>query len=248
MPAPLLPHLRSRVASIDVAESRGSVLVLPSTSAVLGFQFRGRVKAGEGMLAPAGVTGIQPSAREYTYVGGADAGSSAGSVLVRFTPEGAASLGVPAAELAGRSVPLDAILPRARVAEVTNRLCAADGARARVAVVERFLAELPYAGDPRVTRALALLDQARDDAGVAAVARAVGMSERQLERRFLARVGVTPKRFAVLRRFERAVALSATAPSLGHAAVDAGYYDQSHFIRDFRRFTGGSPRGVLGRP
>lgn len=245
MAPPLHPLLRNRVASIDVvenAENGASLLVLPSTSAVLGFQFRGRVRAGDALLAPAGVTGIQPAARTYAYLG--DEGT--GSVLVRFTPEGAACLGVSAAELAGRSVPLDSLLPAARVAEVTERLGEAGGARARVAIVESFLAELPYAGDARVTRAIAMLTASPDEARVAATARALGMSERQLERRFLARVGVTPKRFATLRRFERAVALLGKAPSLGAAAVAAGYYDQSHFIRDFRRFTGGPPREVLG--
>src|SRR5690606_19408652 len=48
--------LRSRVASIDVIEvGGGDAVVLPSTSAVLGFQYRGRVRAGEALLAPAGI-------------------------------------------------------------------------------------------------------------------------------------------------------------------------------------------------
>ena len=238
------PALRGRVASIELLESQdGEVVVLPSTNVVLGFQFRGRVRAGEALLAPAGVTGIQPTARRYSYAGGA------GSLLVRFTPEGAACLGVPAGELSSRSVALDAILPRARVAEVHERLVAAPDARARVAVVERFLAQLPYAADALVTRAVTLLTAVGDgdDANVAAVARTLDVSERQLERRFRARVGVTPKRFATLRRFERAVALAAEARSLTAVAVDAGYYDQSHFIRDFRRFAGGKPGDVLAR-
>jgi AraC-like DNA-binding protein len=240
MPFPLHPQLRGRVASIDVVENDGGqVLVLPSTGAVLGFQFRGQVRAGDALLAPAGVTGIQPVARTYSYA------DRTGSVLVRFTPVGTACLGVPAGELAGRSVPLDAILPAARVAEVTERLGEAPDAATRVAVVAHFLAGLPCAGDPLVTRAIALLDAPAGEASIAAVARAVGTSERQLERRFLARVGVTPKRFVTLRRFERAVALSATAPSLTAAAIDAGYYDQSHFIRDFRRFAGGPPGDIL---
>jgi AraC-like DNA-binding protein len=225
------------VDSIDVVETHAGVsVVLPSTSVVLGFQFRGRVRAGNGYLALAGVTGIQPTAKTYSY----DAETS--SLLVRFTPEGAACLGVPVAEITGCSVALDAILPRARVAEAHEELAEASDTTTRVAVVERLLSELPYAHDPLVTRAITMLAKAHNDSGVAAVARALGVSERQLERRFLARVGVTPKRFATLRRFEHAVARAATAPSLTAAALDAGYYDQSHFIRDFRRFAGSSPR------
>lgn len=109
-------------------------------------------------------------------------------------------------------------------------------------MVEQFLAELPYAGDPLVRRALTLLESGAEGVGVANVARVLGVSVRQFERRFLARVGVTPKRYAALRRLERVTALAKSAPSLTAAALEAGYYDQSHFIRDFRRFSGTSPR------
>lgn len=225
------------MVSIDVVEmDGGESVVLPSTSVVLGFQFRGRVRASDDYLALAGVTGIQATAKTYSYE------AETGSLLVRFTPAGAACLGLPAAELTGRSLALDAILPRARVAEAHDQLAEAKDAAARVAVVERFLSELPYEDDFLVARATTLLASSHDEANICTVAQSLGVSERQLERRFLARVGVTPKRFATLHRFERAVARARTAPSLTTAALDAGYYDQSHFIRDFRRFTGSSPR------
>lgn len=236
------PALRNRVVSIDVVETDGgATIVLPSTNLVLGFQFRGRVRAGEDLLALAGVTGIQPAAKTYSYE------PKTGSLLVRFTPEGATCLGAPVAELTGRSVALDAILSPARVAEAHEQLAEAADAASRIAVVERLLLDLPYEEDPLVTHAATLLTDAHDEASVSAVASAVGLSERQLERRFLTRIGVTPKRFATLRRFERAVARATTAPSLTAAALDAGYYDQSHFIRDFRRFTGSTPRTYFAR-
>lgn len=235
--------LRDRVASITLVENDGGELtVLPSTGAVLGFQLRGRVRAGEGLLSTAGVTGIQSRARRYGYVG------STASILVRFTPQGASCLGVPASELASRSIPLAALLAEARAREVQERLLDVGTDRDRVAVVESLLLELPFARDRLVDRALAMLGVARDeDARVASVARSLDVSERQLERRFLARVGITPKRFASLRRFEHALALARTAPSLAAAALDAGYYDQAHFIRDARRFAGATPRELLRR-
>jgi AraC-like DNA-binding protein len=230
------------VASIDVVEADGGAsLVLPSTGAVLGFQFRGRVRAGHDYLALAGVTGVQAAAKTYTYE------PQTGSLLVRFTPQGACCLGIPAAELADRSVALDAILPRARLAQAHEQLREATHTAARIAVVEQWLAELPYEDDPLVTCATRLLEDTHEPARVAALARRLGLSERQLERRFLARIGVTPKRFASLRRFERAVERAATAPSLTVAALEAGYYDQSHFIRDFRRFAGASPTRHFAR-
>lgn len=235
-------RLRDRVVSIELVEADGGeTLVLPSTSAVLGIQLSGRVRAGDTLLARAGVTGIQSKARTYSYEPGT------GSFLVRFTPAGVACLGVPAAELANRSVALDDLLPRVRVAELQERLGEASDAEERFAVLASFLDELRHRSDPLVTRALALLDAGADSPSVSGVASELGLSERQLERRFLARVGVTPKRFATLRRFERVAARAKSAPSLTAAALEAGYYDQSHFIREFRRFSGASPGEFLAR-
>src|SRR5665213_303471 len=73
------------------------------------------------------------------------------------------------------------------------------------------------------------------------------LSERQLERRFLLRVGMMPKRFARLARFERAVSLMDSASALAAVAQLAGYYDQSHFVREFRAFAGTAPAAWRGR-
>lgn len=238
----LRPHraLHDRVASIDVVEHHVvEYTVLPSAGAVLGLQVRGRVRAGDELLSLVGVTGIQPRVRRYAGVGDTT------SILVRFTPQGAACLGVPASELAGRSVALDELLPPARARELTERLGEGRSVRESVALAEAFLLGLPFARDRVIERAIERLD---GGAGVAAVAREVGLGERQLQRRFLQRVGITPKRFATLRRFERAVALARTAGSLTSAALEAGYYDQSHFIRDVRRFAGAPPHALLGGP
>lgn len=228
--------LRRWVASIDIIEGGGDALVLPSTGAVLGFQYRGRVRAGSTLLAPAGVTGIQSQARTYAYEPGT------ASLLIRFTPDGVGGLGIPAAKLADQSVPLDALLAPPEIADVREQLLAAGDSAARIAVVERFLSRRPYPSDPLVRRALTLLDVEVGRAAVADVAHALGVSVRQLERRFLARVGVTPRRYIALRRLERVTTLAQSAPSLTAAALEAGYYDQSHFIRDFQRFVGASPR------
>jgi AraC-like DNA-binding protein len=227
--------LRDRVAAIVVVDADGGErTVLPSGAAVLGFQICGRVRAGDRLLSVAGVTGIQKGARRYGYVG------ATRSVLVHFTPQGAACLGVPASELSNESVALDALIPGSR--EVVERFQGARTIAESVAVVEDFLARRPFAPDPLVERALrVLVVEPDEDAGIARIARSLSMSERQLERRFLDRVGNTPKRYASLRRFERAAALVGSGAPLGQIALDAGYYDQSHFIREVRRFSGMTP-------
>lgn len=214
--------------------------VLPSANAVLGFQLSGHVRAPERRLSPIGVTGIQPTLRTYRYA------PATRSVLVQFAPQGATCLGVPASELASRSVGLDELVGPARARDVSARIEAAAGPAQAIAIVEGLLLSMPFALDPIVEHALVMLDPLDDeDKQVARIARTLAVSERQLGRRFRDRVGMSPKRFASLRRFERAARLAATSRSLTRAAVEAGYYDQPHFNREFRRFTGLAPGAWL---
>lgn len=74
-----------------------------------------------------------------------------------------------------------------------------------------------------------------------------GTSRRQLERVFLDRVGMAPKRFSRLLRFRRVVReIRTDARSWLDRAMEAGYFDQSHLIREFRSFAG-APPGELAR-
>lgn len=246
LPLPLPPTLRDRLASVVVSDygDGGEVTVLPSGGVVLGLQLSGRIRAGDTLLSEAGVTGLQPTLRRYAHVGGTR------SILIRFTPQGATCLGVPASELTGASVPLEALLPG--VTELLDRFHDAPTVAASASVVARFLAARPFTPDPLVSRAVRSLDAAPtpdEDLTVAHLARALGLSERHLERRFLAQVGVTPKRYASLRRFERAATrLTSTEAPLGQLALETGYYDQSHFTRELRRFTGMTPGQLRATP
>ncbi|MGE3545428.1 MAG: helix-turn-helix domain-containing protein [Kofleriaceae bacterium] len=235
------PGLRDRAVSIGVFDSDGGENhVLPGANAVLGLQLSGHVRAGERRLSRIGVTGIQQTLRTYEYA------PVTRSVLVRLAPQGSTCFGVPAWELASRNVGLDELVKPAHTREVMARIEHAAEPADAIAVVEQLLLSMPFAVDPVVERALVLLDRAGDeDKHVARVARTLGLSERQLERRFRDRVGMSPKRFVSLRRFERAVELAISSRSLTRAAVEAGYYDQPHFNREFRRFTGMTPSAWL---
>lgn len=82
--------------------------------------------------------------------------------------------------------------------------------------------------------------------GVAELARAANLSPRQLERCFRERVGLGPKTFARLVRFQRALGLlRGPRASLARVAAQAGYYDQAHMVRDFRQFAEASPSRFL---
>jgi AraC-like DNA-binding protein len=109
--------------------------------------------------------------------------------------------------------------------------------------------------DAAVGAALATIERSAGRVRVIELAREAGIGVRQLERRFRDRVGLSPKRLATIVRFQRAFGAIAAGrdATLTEIAHDSGYFDQSHFIRDFRRLAGCSPsrffrdEGEMGR-
>jgi methylphosphotriester-DNA--protein-cysteine methyltransferase len=95
--------------------------------------------------------------------------------------------------------------------------------------------------DALVDAAVRAIRDARGVVHVGALARELSISRDRLEKRFRHAVGTTPKHLASIHRLRRALQLCRGKPSFSQVALDAGYFDQSHFIREFRAFTGDSP-------
>jgi len=95
---------------------------------------------------------------------------------------------------------------------------------------------------PAVTRARALMED-RLESGIASreLEAATGLSRYDLARQFRACLGTSPYRYLILRRLDRARALIRTGAPLAEAAAAAGFADQSHMTRQFKRAYGLSP-------
>jgi AraC-like DNA-binding protein len=124
----------------------------------------------------------------------------------------------------------DAIRPLEEVARVDL-----DGARTtqeRIDLLERL-----FGGEtsPIVRQAIASIRRSGGQARAREVAQAVGVTDRTLERAFDHFVGMSPKVFSRLTRFRA---------YLESPALDEGYFDDSHLIRDFHEFSGTTPRGL----
>ncbi len=91
--------------------------------------------------------------------------------------------------------------------------------------------------------ALATIDRAPHTATVAHLTRSIGLSPRRLSQLFREQVGVSPKLYCRIQRFQRAVQSLYRGEDLPWAelALACGYYDQSHFSNDFRAFSGINP-------
>lgn len=161
----------------------------------------------------------------------------------------AAVLGSPASELAGRVVTLEDLWGRSAAQCLLDRLAGVRDVEPAARILERAIAARTTnsrRSDARLSLVTAAA-QRLEHASVSAVAHQLSMSERHLRRVFSDATGLSPKTFAKLKRFGRAVeAVETTAEtSWSQVAAGAGYYDQAHMIAEFRSIAGVTPRAFL---
>lgn len=164
---------------------------------------------------------------------------------IRFHPQGAAAIfPQPMHELSGRFTAIDELSP-GLARDLTNTLDAADP-------VEAAGAALLGAEGRRGHRDLAVAETVRRIAlskgslDLGALAREIGVSVRQLERRFQSVVGLPPKVLCRIQRFQNIFrVLQEESTNWVDAAAACGYYDQAHLIRDCRNFSGTTPAVLM---
>ncbi|HSB63757.1 MAG TPA: helix-turn-helix domain-containing protein [Thermoanaerobaculia bacterium] len=170
-----------------------------------------------------------------------------GTMGIRFRPGGVFPfLGLPLSELSDRVVDLDVLWARA-ARELEEALLESRSDAARIAVAEAFLLRrLVWARrDHAVERVVRAILAARGRERVRTFPARVGLGSRQLERRFLAAVGLAPKVFSRIVRFQNLVRIAPDANGWASAAAQCGYFDQAHLIRDVRDFAGVTPSSLL---
>ncbi len=187
-------------------------------------------------------------------------------VGAQFRPGGGhALLGLPVDEVQGLDLPLSALWGAA-ADELYDRLLSEKSAERRLAILEAVLLGRLRANSrlhPVIRGAIARLERSEEPVDISDLAAAAGWSDRYFIRQFSAQVGITPKTFARVRRFQAALRVmqGETVAEWVEIALSSGYYDQAHFIRDFKGFAGitpgayrrtiveeGSGRVPMGRP
>ena len=171
---------------------------------------------------------------------------------VHFRPGGAFPfLGLSAYELADTHLDL-AMLWGGRAGEIRERLACAPSVRERFQILEhalrsRLLAPLEH--HPAVSLALRGFRSNHSRAVVRKLAREAGLSDRRFIDIFRSEVGLNPKLFNRIERFQRVLERvdRLAQPEWDQLALEHGYFDQSHLIRDFVEFSGFSPADYLRR-
>ncbi len=166
-----------------------------------------------------------------------------------FKPGGAARLlGVPAGLLADTHVALDDLWGQSAI-ELRARLCNEPSIPRALELLEQALnGRLPGTARPRTAVEAALAQLEGPGIEVGDVSAMLGLSRRRFIEVFTRDVGMAPKRYAKVRRFQRALALAGRTPTAAWArlALDTGYFDQAHLCRDWAELTGLSPNKLLG--
>ena len=173
-----------------------------------------------------------------------------GVVSVRFKAAGAARFFVlPYAEIVDQVIDLSLYEPEfSKMIQQRIEGCSSHDQRLSAmefVVRERLTAESQE--DIFVRQACQYITKSEGEYSVQELVKLIGFSERQLERKFKKQVGITPKLLSRIMRFQKFLALSKQSEemTLSAAALACGYYDQSHFIRDFTLFSGVSPVNYL---
>ena len=236
----LKPYIQSFVIQETVDEN--VYKVLPNTGLVIGFQYKGKLSyldnENEKPLSTSGITGLRDSYRVFKN------SKDIGTVLVFFKEAGAASFfRQPLHELFRESISLDNFKLRSELLLLEERLYEARSDETRIKVVEEFLiSRLAYVEpDQLVLAALALIHKSKGNIRIKELMQQLHISQSPLEKRFRQAVGASPKKFASIVRLKNAIQHYSPQDSLTALSYEAGYYDQAHFIKEFKTFTGDTP-------
>jgi transcriptional regulator GlxA family with amidase domain len=160
---------------------------------------------------------------------------------------------------ADREAPLERLIGRAETRALTARLAAAPTGGQLAKLAAAWLDARPVRsgvpGDSVARAGVRLLIASRGRTRIAALAAALAVTTRRLERGFARNVGLRPKLFARIVRLHAALALLAAEERVDAVdwALASGYFDQAHLARDFRVVAGrraragGNEDGQLAR-
>jgi AraC-like DNA-binding protein len=235
--AVLRPFVKEFLITESVAEY--THVLLPETGAVAAFRFKGScMRQGAFELPGSVLSGLQDSARILKR----PANSSV--ILTRFTETGAgAFLREPLDLLFNTTMPMDQLFSRPEVGRIEDQLAEAKQHSDRFLTLERFLLGhlRRKPPDPLVSAVVAKIKQANGDLRIGLLAPQSGLSQSALERRFRKTVGTSLRKFASIVRLRHIIQLQKLAGNWTEIAMAAGYFDQAHFINDFKRFTSQPP-------
>lgn len=236
----LKPYIKYFVLSERDLENEYKVF--PSSGLVIGFQYKGQLLTikdnTENKLTSAGITGITDGYKIFKNV------ADIGTILVYFTEIGFTHFAShPANELFNLSLSLDDVFDRKSVAEVEEKLTTANTDKNRIKIVEQFfLTQLKdIQTDKLIVEAVKMIYQSNGTIRIRELNEKLFISQSPFEKRFRKVVGTTAKKFASIVRFNSVLENLNGTKTLTEICYENNFFDQAHFIKDFKQFTGDTP-------
>jgi AraC-like DNA-binding protein len=183
------------------------------------------------------------------YIEIAPTGNS-GIISARFLPDGIGPfIKMQVTQLENKAVSLNQIFNKEGnilEKEVINATNNAD----RIRLIETFLLSKlteQTTIDTITKSCVSIIFQSQGQIGIAALARKTNINRRNMERRFTSVIGISPKQLAKVARLQATLKMLAQKRStnLTEIAYENGYFDQAHFIKDFKEFTGLNPKSFF---
>lgn len=224
--------------------------IVPDTSVVMAFRLSGRISlqeddGGETELPRSVVTGLRNSSRRINYA------NHSAVLLVVFHEGGAgAFMRKPVHELFGLHLPAEYLLSRSHLSKTEDQLAETVNTRQRISLVENLLfsqLKEPQA-DRLVTHSIQKIKSVNGILKIQDLIEDLPVSRDPFEKRFRRFTGTSPKQFSGIVRLRHIIENHSRDRTLTETAHSAGYFDQSHFIKDFKSFTGQTPKTFFASP
>lgn len=210
---------------------------------VIGFQYKGQLSTfkntTENQLASAGATGVTDSYKIFKN------SADIGTILVYFTEIGFTNFASqPANELFNLNISLDNIFDKNEIGIIEEKLMIVSTDKERVKIVEQFLLSQlkDIETDKLIVEAVKLIYETKGAIRIKELNDKLHISQSPFERRFRKVVGTTAKKFASIVRFNTVLDNLNETKSLTEICYENNFFDQAHFIRDFKKIYRKYPR------
>ena len=171
---------------------------------------------------------------------------------IRFYPYGFANfVNTPLKDLANKETPIHDLFDREVANELEQKIIQASNSEERIRIIEEFLLDKMKEEammNKIVKSTIDALLATNGSASISSILQDDLTKRRQLERNFLKQIGVSPKQMGKVIRLQTALKmlLNKKEEKLTEIAYESAYFDQAHFIKDFKEFTGINPKEFLG--
>ena len=169
----------------------------------------------------------------------------------RFYPFGFANfVTTPIKNLANKETPIAQLFGEKPAKELEQKIIQATDTKERIEIIENFLLE-KFKNERTIDSVVKLtvdtILATKGNTSINAILKEDSTKRRQLERKFVDQIGISPKQLSKVIRLQTALKLllNQQSENLTQIAYESEYYDQAHFNRDFREFTGINPKDFL---